>query len=159
MKRNLWLVFGLPIAAVVVAVLVLLALTGSSLPPPDTLPVPVGTVLHVSYGHDVSIHFSTSSEMTLVGAWMSDAPAGTEVVSAGYECFPLGGACKYAPPGCSATYNVTLSPGTYILDLGAPYMQSANITVTQTLHLIPAVGNATPMSDVWVPSIEGACPA
>lgn len=167
MVRDLRLIVGLPLVTVIVAALVLLAFMGSSSSPPTNLLVPAGTVYRLGYLRDVLIHFSVSSTMTVSGAWTSDAPVGTQIVSANYQCDPIGN-CPHASPGCSVTYNATFSPGDYLLELAAPYMQTANVTVTQPFRLVtpaanatavPPVANVTPTEIFWTPVVVGTCPA
>ncbi len=155
-RRGRLLLVIVPIAAVALAALLLLALSL-----PDQLVVPAGGVyaggtIIDGYG-DRAFHsfvINLTSPMTLVGAWTSDAPAATYL---NRLAFPLG---PPPPTGCSVAYNVTLPPAEWALIFAYP--EPANITVTQSIRLVPPQANAVVLSaatDYWAPSEMGTCPA
>lgn len=160
-QRRLQLVVGFPVAAVVIAAVLVLANMANVPSPPTTLPVPAGThygigLSLVGYMYEgwFTIRFSTSSVRALVGAWTSDGPVGTDLAWANgtnVPIFPIQNN-QTGALGCSLTYDVTLLPGVYDLIIGAGHRMNVtaaltvNWTVVQTIQLAPPMGNATPVA-------------
>ncbi|HYM39536.1 MAG TPA: hypothetical protein VEY12_05245 [Thermoplasmata archaeon] len=159
MQRSLMLAAVLPVAAIAIAAALILATTGS-VGPPTTLPIPAGTQYGIAlslagymYEGWFTVRFTTSFVETLVGAWTSDGSVGTSIAWANgtnVPIFPIQNGT--GAMGCSLTYDVTLSPGTYSMIIGAGHRMNVtapltvNWTVTRTIHLVPPVGNPAPVS-------------
>ncbi len=157
-RRTRLLLIGLPVAVVAIAAILILATQAQVPGPPTTLPIPAGTryesrvsapgfyqIFPTSGGFVVQ--FRTAAVVTLVGAWTSDGPVGTAIFWANRT--NANGMNATGAAGCSLTYDVTLTPGSYNLSIATqpvfgPY--SVNWTVTQTIQTVPPVGSATPVS-------------
>ncbi len=167
-RRDLLAAILIPIVAIAVAVLLVLANAGRTSGPPSSLPIASGTHFTIAINQQagnvrwgaVTVHFTLSSVERLVGAWASDGPTYTGLASNGTPIFPVRD--MNTTPGCSIVYNVTLFPGVWTLDfsIGGPVNAtlpaSANVTVTQTIQLVPPVGNAPPVA--WWGGNATACP-
>lgn len=148
----------LPVGVIVVVVILIMANVGEVPTPPTTLPILAGTrftiilsrqedtIFPVAADGEFTVHFDTSSVATLVGAWTSDGPVGTAVFWANRT--NVDGMSETGAMGCSLTYNVTLAPGSYSMEIASiqPEPHMVNWTVTQTIQLVPPVGNPTPVS-------------
>ncbi len=157
-RRTRLLLVGLPVAVVAVALVLILANQAQVPGPPTTLPIPAGTRYEIRVPAPAAyqifpipggfvVPFRTASVATLVGAWTSDGPLGTAIYWANFT--NLNGMNATGAMGCSLTYDVTLTPGSYTLKIATqpvlpPY--SVNWTVTQTIRLVPPAGSVTPVS-------------
>jgi hypothetical protein len=168
-NRRLLLAAGLPAAAIVIAAVVILAVGGDR---PPTLPIPAGTRYTLRFDQQIGVrwaggvvfHFSLASPMNLVGGWTSDARVFTGAFSNGTPIFPVPG--EQMTPGCGIAYDVTLAPGTWNFSIAnvGPFVtqpmpsSTVNVTVTQTIQLVPPPGNATPVAWWAGNATATACP-
>ena len=159
-RRTLFLGIGIPVAAVAVVALLVLATTGSVPNPPTSLPIRAGThytfaLFLNGYMYEAwfTVYFDVPAVETLVGAWASDGPVATSLAWANGTDVPILPIQQNqnSTLGCQMTINVTLVPGRYDMIIGSGHAMQVpgplvvNWTVTQTIQLVPAVGNATPV--------------